>query len=51
MSKENFIGLSYLKNIDQNFLLHTISGKNFKKLFTENCDNSDLSLYIKTLIK
>ncbi|MFQ6751984.1 MAG: RpiB/LacA/LacB family sugar-phosphate isomerase [Clostridia bacterium] len=39
-----------VKNIDQEFLRHTISGKNFKKLFTSNCDNSELSNYIKELI-
>ena len=42
--------LYIVKNIDQEFLKHTISGKNFKKLFLENCDDSKLSNYIKTLI-
>ena len=42
--------LSIVKNIDKEFLLHTISGENFKKLFTENCDDSELSKYIKTLL-
>lgn len=42
--------LTIVKNINQEFLKHTISGKNFKKLFTENCDNSELSQYIKSLI-
>ncbi|MBR2969572.1 MAG: RpiB/LacA/LacB family sugar-phosphate isomerase [Clostridia bacterium] len=40
-----------VKNIDQEFLRHTISGKKFKELFTLNCDNSELSNYIKELIK
>ena len=40
-----------LKNIDQEFLRHTISGKNFKELFLNNCDDSELSKYIKELIK
>lgn len=40
-----------LKNIDEDFLRHTISGKNFKSLFLENCDSSQLSEYIKELIK
>ena len=39
-----------LKNIDQEFLLHTISGKNFKDLFLSNCDNSELSHFIKSLL-
>ncbi|MBQ8443847.1 MAG: RpiB/LacA/LacB family sugar-phosphate isomerase [Clostridia bacterium] len=43
--------LYIVKNIDQEILKHTISGKNFKKLFLENCDDSKLSNYIKTLIK
>lgn len=42
--------LSILKNIDRNFLLHTISGKNFKELFSQNCDDSELSNFIKNLI-
>ncbi len=40
-----------VKNIDQEFLRHTISGKNFKELFTSNCDDGELSKYIKKLIK
>ena len=43
--------LDIIKNIDQEFLTHTISGKNFKVLFENNCDNSELSNHIKTLIK
>lgn len=42
--------LTIVKNIDQEFLKYTISGKNFKELFYNNCDNSDLSNYIKSLI-
>ena len=42
--------LYIVKNIDQEFLKHTISGKNFKKLFLENCDNSELSKYIQSII-
>jgi ribose 5-phosphate isomerase RpiB len=40
-----------VKNIDQEFLRHTISGKNFKELFFNNCDESELSNHIKELIK
>ncbi len=43
--------LSIVKNIDQEFLKYTISGKNFKELFLPNCDNSELSSYIKNLLK
>ena len=43
--------LEIVKNIDQEFLKHTISGKNFKSLFEENCDDSALSEYVKNLIK
>ena len=43
--------LSIVKNIDQEFLKYTISGKNFKELFLSNCDNSELSNYIKELLK
>ena len=43
--------LSILKNIDQEFLMHTISGKNFKELFINNCNNEDLSDYVKSLLK
>ena len=42
--------LSIVKNIDQEFLKYTISGKNFKELFTANCDDSELSNYIKSLL-
>jgi len=42
--------LSIVKNIDQEFLKYTISGKNFKDLFLSNCDNSELSNYIKSLL-
>ncbi len=42
--------LYILKNIDQEFLMHTISGKNFKQLFLNNCDDSEVSNYIKTLL-
>ena len=41
--------LHIIKNIDQEFLKYTISGKNFKELFTANCDDSELSKHIKTL--
>ncbi|MBQ8908736.1 MAG: RpiB/LacA/LacB family sugar-phosphate isomerase [Clostridia bacterium] len=43
--------LYIVKHLDKEFLKHTISGKNFKQLFLENCDNSKLSEYIKSLIK
>ena len=42
--------LTILKNIDQAFLKHTISGKKFKDLFVNNCDDSELSNYVKTLL-
>ena len=40
-----------LKNIDQEFLMHTISGKNFKELFLNNAKPCELTDYIKGLIK
>ena len=43
--------LSIVKNLDPEFVKHTISGKNFKELFENNCDGSELSDHIKTLIK
>lgn len=43
--------LEIVKNIDPQFLQHTISGKNFKQLFESNCDNSPLSNHIKTLLR
>ena len=43
--------LQIVKNLDQEFVKHTISGKNFKTLFENNCDNSELSEYIKSLIE
>jgi len=43
--------LYILKNIDQDFLMHTISGKNFKELFLANCDDSEASDFIKSLLK
>ena len=42
--------LYIVKNIDQEFLKHTISGSNFKKLFVENCNNSKLSDFIKSIL-
>jgi len=42
--------LSIVKNINQDFLKYTISGKNFKELFLANCDDSELSNYIKSLL-
>jgi len=42
--------LYILKNIDQEFLKHTISGKNFKELFLNNCDDSEISEFIKNLL-
>lgn len=43
--------LSILKNINQDFLLHTISGKNFKNLFIKNAKPCELTTYIKNLLK
>jgi hypothetical protein len=43
--------LYILKNIDQDFLMHTISGANFKELFINNCDDSELSNYVKSLMQ
>ena len=42
--------LYIIKNLDQDFVKQTISGEHFKQLFLQNCDNSELSEYIKTLI-
>lgn len=42
--------LYIIKNLDQDFVKQTISGERFKQLFLENCDNSELSEYIKTLL-
>lgn len=42
--------LNIVKTIDQDFLKHTISGKNFKSFFKANCDDSELSSYIKGLL-
>lgn len=39
-----------LKNIDQEFLRHTISGKNFKELFLNNAQPCELTDYIKSLL-
>ena len=43
--------IEIVKNIDQEFLKHSISGKKFKELFENNCDDSELSNYIKELLK
>ena len=43
--------LSIVKKLDPEFVKHTISGKNFKELFENNCDDSELANHIKTLIK
>lgn len=42
--------LTILKNIDQQFLKHAISGENFKKLFEENCQDGEVSDYIKSIL-
>ena len=42
--------LYILKNIDQEFLRHTISGKNFKELFINNAQPCELTNYIKSLL-
>ena len=42
--------LYIIKNLDQDFVKQTICGERFKQLFLENCDNSELSEYIKTLL-
>lgn len=39
-----------LKNLDQDFVKETLSGKNFKEYFTASCDDSELSRYVKDLI-
>lgn len=43
--------LYIIKNLDQDFVKQTICGDNFKQLFLQNCDNSELSEYIKTLLQ
>ena len=43
--------LYILKNIDQEFLHHTISGKNFKELFLSNAQPCELTEYLKEIIK
>lgn len=42
--------LTIVKNIDQEFLKHTISGENFKKLFLENAEPCELTEYIKSML-
>ncbi|MBQ7140265.1 MAG: RpiB/LacA/LacB family sugar-phosphate isomerase [Bacilli bacterium] len=42
--------LEILKEIDQDFLKETISGKNFKKYFNENCKNKEILEYINSII-
>lgn len=42
--------LKILKEIDQDFLKETISGKNFKKYFNENCKNKEILEYINSII-
>lgn len=42
--------LTILKTIDQKFLKDSISGKNFKEYFINNCDDSEVSKYIKEII-
>ena len=42
--------IDILKNIDQDFLRQTISGKNFKEYFIENAKDDDIKKYISTII-
>ena len=42
--------LYILENIDREFLLHTISGKNFKSLFLANAEDNEVTNFIKKLI-
>lgn len=43
--------LYILKNLDQDFVKETLSGVNFAKYFAESCDDSELSAYVKELVK
>lgn len=43
--------LYILKNLDQDFVKETLSGENFAKYFAESCDDSELSEYVKNLVK
>ena len=42
--------LTILKEIDQDFLKETISGKHFKDYFFENCQDEAIASYLKKLI-
>lgn len=42
--------LNILKNIDKDFLLHTISSKSFKELFLKYAPENEISKYIKSLL-
>ena len=42
--------ISILEEIDQEFLKHTLSGENFKELFSKNCKPCALSEYILNLL-
>lgn len=43
--------LTILKNIDKDFLRETISGENFEEYFFENCQNKEISEYLKDILK
>lgn len=42
--------LTILKEIDQEFLKETISGEHFQELFFANCQNKEITDYLKTLL-
>ncbi|MGT2888056.1 RpiB/LacA/LacB family sugar-phosphate isomerase [Streptococcus didelphis] len=42
--------LSILKEIDQDFLKETIAGEHFQEYFFANCQNQEITDYLKTLI-
>ena len=43
--------IDILKNIDRDFLLHTISSESFKDLFYKYCEDNEVSAFIKSLLK
>ncbi len=42
--------LYILRNLDQEFVTESLKGEHFKELFEANCDDSELSAYVKTLL-
>ena len=42
--------MTILKNIDQDFLKETISGKYFQEYFFENCQDEEVATYLKEVL-